>query len=320
MKNKSLFLPYKIVKNKPYYFVCKRADDQSGDIFVPTGTCEINEPQEVCAFREIKEELGVKHFRNLFNLRIEQTFKTDRNHYFEKAFAFEIADKIKLQKEELSWSEFVPFEEAIKSVKFPFHKEAIQACDKILKNKSYNKIFTVVGPGGSGKDSIIIRAIEKDKRLMKIKTYMTREYKSKDDTKLRIHISKRELDDLEKKGDIIEKNLMVGYWYASSYSQMVNVLASGHDGIINVDINGAKYYQDHFSNIVTIFISAKTEDLIRRLKYRQRDTKEYISKRMQVTKDEIAKSHICDYTIVNEEGKLDESVDKLLGIITENRE
>lgn len=319
MKNKSLFLPYKIANGKPNYLVCKRANDESGDIFVPTGTCEKNESQETCAFREIKEELGVKHFRSLFNLGIKQHFKTSRDRYFEKAFAFEVTGKVKLQKEELKWSEFMPFKEAVQSVKFPFHKKAIQACGQILKNKSYNKIFTVVGPGGSGKDSIILKAIKKDKRLMKIKTYMTREYKSKDDAKLRIHVSKQRLSSLEKKGDIIEKNQMVGYWYASSYSQMVKALASGHDGIINVDINGAKYYQEHFSNVVTIFISAKTEDLIRRLKHRQRDTDEYINKRMQVTKDEIAKSHICDYTIVNEEGKLEQSVDKLLNIITENR-
>lgn len=319
MTNKSLFLPYKLVSGKPYYFICKRADDASGGIFVPTGTCEAGETNADCAFRELREELGVKSFANFFKLDLEQNFTTEHGSYFEKAFAFEVRGTIKLQKEELTWYKFVDFEEAISKVKFGFHKKAIQACDKILKQKSYNRIFAVVGPGGSGKDSIIHKTARRDKKLTKIKTYMTREYKSKDDAKLRIYVSEKKLSDLEERGDIIEKNQMVEYWYASSFSQMISALGSGRDGIINVDINGAQYYLEHFSNVVTVFINSNTSDLKRRLKDRQRDTDEYIEKRMQVTKDEIAKSHICDYTIVNEEGKLEESVEKMINIILENR-
>lgn len=319
MTNKALFLPYKIIGGKPYYLICKRTDDKSNNIFIPTGTCEIGENQADCAFRELREEFGVKDFSNFFSLNLNQKFTSSGRSYFEKAFAFEIRDRIKLQKEELAWYEFVPLKKAFSIVRFDFHKKVISACDKILNDKSYNKIFAVIGPGGSGKDTLIHQAVKQDRGLTKIKTYMTRHYKSKDDSKLRIYVSEKKLQGLERKGDIIEKNKMVGFWYASSYMQMIKALSRGKDGIINVDINGAEFYKKNFSNVITIFINADTGDLIRRLKARQRDSDEYIKKRMKVAKEEIAKSKICDYTIVNRENQIKESMGELIRIVKENR-
>ncbi len=317
MTNKALFIPYKITNGKVNYFICQKHSDTIN--LIPTGTCEKDEEQSTCALRELKEELGVKHFRNFFPLKMSQRFKSKFGLFFEKAYAFEIVEPIKIQKKELASYRFLNINEAVKALKYPFHKKAILKCSQILKNKSYNLIFTIVGPGGSGKDSIINGAAKKDSNLLKIKTYMTRNYKSKYDMKLREFVTPKQLKRLEGEGDIIEKNEMVGYWYASSYSKMISVLSKSKDGIINVDINGAQFYKNNFSNIVTIFINADENDLIDRLKNRQRDTDEYIRKRMLITKNEVAKSHICNYTIVNEQGKLEASIEKLLDIVRKER-
>jgi len=316
-RNKALFLPYKISNGKLRYFVCKKVGRRED--LIPTGTCKKGEDQGQCAWRELKEELGIKHFRNFFCIGSSQKFTIDRNKYFEKAFAFEIDGPIKLQQSELSSYRFLSKREAIKLLSFKFHQDAINRCDDIIKNKKYQRIFVVVGPGGSGKDTIIHEVAKADKRIKKIKTYMTRHYKTRNDSKLRIYINEKNLRTLERAGDIIEKNKMVGYWYASSYLQIIKTLGSGYDGIVNVDINGSQFYQKNFSNVVSIFISAKTQDLTRRLVARHRDSSSYIKARMAVTKEEVAKSHCCDYTIVNRQNKLDQSVAQLSRIIEENR-
>ena len=318
MKKKALFLPYRIVKNTPEYFICKTIRHKDKKL-IPTGSCEKGESLEDCSFREIREELGIKGFANFFPLNLEHEFKTKRGTFCETAFAFEVRGKIKIQKTELESFEFMPRNKATEELEYSFHRQTVKLCHNILEKKTYPKIFILVGPAGSGKDTIIEGALEKNSGIKRIKTIMTRPYKSNDDKKSRISVSLDELKKLEGSGDIIEKNKISDYWFASSYKELMVVLSQGINGIVNVDINGTQYFKKNFSNIITIFISVSPEDLEKRIRKRGRDDESYIKERLWIAKKEIAKSNICDYTIINKEGQVRESITKLLRIIKENK-
>ena len=317
-KNKALFLPYRIIKNTPRYFVCETLRNKNKKL-IPTGTCEEKESSAECSLRELREELGIRGFSNFFPLNLEQEFKSERGLFYEKAFAFEVKEEIKIQKTELKSFELMLEKKAIEELSYNFHKQAIKSCHNILTKKTYPKIFILVGPSGSGKDTMIEGALDKNPKIKRIKTIMTRPYKSKDDKKSRISLSLGQLKELEKSGDIIEKNKISNYWFASSYKELMAILSQGSNGIINVDINGAQYFKKNFSNIITIFINVSLKDLKKRIRKRGRDDKDYIKERLRIAKEEIVKSGICDYTITNKDGEIKKSIDRLLQIIEENK-
>jgi len=315
---KALFLPYKIIGKKPMYFICTKLTKEN-ERLVPTGKCNKGELASLCALRELREELGVKGFANFFPLNLKQSFVIHKNHFKETAFAFEIREKVKLQKEELKDFKFLDKKKALNALSYNFHKHSIEKCHNIIEKKKYPKIFILVGPIASGKDTIIEKILQSDSSIKRIKTIMTRPYKSEDDKKSRIHVSPSQLDKLEATGDIIEKNKMFNYWFASSYSELLKVLSTGSNGIINLDINGAQYFKNNFSNTITIFINAPMTDLKKRMVARGRDDKLYIEERLEIAKKEVARASICDYTILNRDGEIKKSVDLVAKIIKDNK-
>lgn len=318
MREKALFLPYKIIGKEPMYFICVKPT-KTNERLVPTGKCNKEEPVPLCALRELREELGIKGFANFFPLNLKQNFATDKGRFKETAFAFEIREKIRLQKEELKDFKFLDKKKALNTLSYSFHKRSVEKCHNIIEKKKYPKIFILVGPIASGKDTIIEKILQLDGSIKRIKTIMTRPYKSEDDKKSRVHVSPSQLDKLEAMGDIIEKNKMFDYWFASSYSELLKVLSTGSNGIINLDINGAQYFKNNFSNIITIFINAPITDLRKRMIARGRDNKPYIEERLEIAKKEVARASVCDYIVLNRDGKIKKSVDLVAKIIKDNK-
>ena len=312
---KSLFVPYKITGAKRSFFIYQRPDQS--DWLIPTGTCETKEKQKFCAWRELTEELGQNHFRNFFSLNLNQSFATNFNKYIEEAYAFELGGGI-TPNEEIMRYKFVSATKANQLLKFSFHKESIIKTDRILEDKIYPKIFVLIGPGGSGKDTLQKLLIKNSAQVKPIKTIMTRPATRPEDKTTRIHFDIKEFEKLKKRGEFIETNKMAGNYYASSYSEVIQIIGEGNSGIINLDINGARKFKQLFSNTITIFIYASIPEIRDRLRKRNTDSEEWIEERVKIAEKELAQSHFCDYVINNRDGRIDESFNELDQIIKRN--
>jgi guanylate kinase len=72
-----------------------------------------------------------------------------------------------------------------------------------------------------------------------------------------------------------------------------------------------------FPEIKSIYITASSLDILeQRIRRRNRGvSEEYLQERLTYTKEWMNHEDIYDYKVVNEEGKLDETIEKVSGII-----
>lgn len=314
MKQKISAIVYKMKGNKPYYFVGKRPNSPIWQYV--TGTAERGERPFETARREIGEELGIKDFRNFFDLKKSFVFRSGREKIREYVFAQEIPwVTIKLEKKEFSQYKFLPLEKARKLVYFDSHKKYLRLVDLARNRQKYPKIFVICGPSGSGKEVVLTGALKRISNIKRIKTLMTRQTLRKEDKAGRKRVTIKEFFNLDRSGKLIEKNFYTGHWYGTPVEDVEEIIKGGDNAILDIDLNGMRAMKRKYSNVVSIFLKASFEDLRKRIESRGGCTEAEIQKRLEIAKKEIAKSKICDYNVWNRQGQLNKAIDQLLKII-----
>ncbi len=308
---------YKIKDKKPLFLVCRRPQTKIWQY--PTAKCEEGESYIDCAFREIEEELGLVRILNFTDLKMSFEFESEHGEFIENVVAIEIDNVQKLQDEEFDEYEFLSADEAKSKLEFTSHKKYIDIVIKLLEEKKENKFIILVAPTACGKSVIIkdLMTTYPDK-FERVKTYMTREFKRPEDPILRVHVSKDEFLKMYDQGKLIERNFHDNNWYGSSYTLIADAYKSGKTILAEVDINGAVELKKHFSNIITIFITAPTHEIEYRLRERGGHDDEEIARRMEIAKKEISRKEECDFVVENLQGKYEQTFDSIKKIILDH--
>jgi guanylate kinase len=99
-------------------------------------------------------------------------------------------------------------------------------------------------------------------------------------------------------------------------NQIEDALASGKDVVMRLDVQGAETIRAKCPEALMVFLSTRNEDeLIARLKTRRTESEESLTLRIKTAREEFERVDSFDYYVVNEEDKLDETVDTILSII-----
>lgn len=189
----------------------------------------------------------------------------------------------------------------------------------ILKQKMknvLNNIFIISGPSGAGEDSII-KGLETFLLIEIVITTTTREMRQGESQKKPYcFISKEEF----LKG--IKENKFFEYakeynnnYYGVTNNEIKRVAKSKKIVIWKIEYKGVISAKKKFKDITAILINAPLEILEKRIKKRHSVTDEYIKSRMIYTKEWLKYKNIYDYEVINEEGKLDKAINKVLKII-----
>lgn len=318
MREKAIFIPYKIQDDKIIYFVGIRPDPPHVMQFP---TCKVGdniaEEKVVEAVkREMMEELGISDYRNFINTGRHFTWEKEGEKIREHIFAFELREdqRIDLEKEEFSAIEELNKDKARNVLTYENHKKILDEVDEIIKAKKYPKIFAVCGPGGGGKETIL-EIIGNRTGLKRARTVTTRERREGENSPGREFVSEETFDALFDSGKLVEKNYFGGKWYGSRRDDIESEIEQGRSVLIELDINGINTYKKIYSNSVSIFLKVDIDDLRRRMAKRGRETSEEIERRIEISRHELENFSICDYVIENEYGKIEETVFKILQII-----
>jgi guanylate kinase len=95
-----------------------------------------------------------------------------------------------------------------------------------------------------------------------------------------------------------------------------DALASGLDVVMRLDVQGSATLRKLAPEAVLIFVTPATEEeLVTRLQQRKSESPESLRIRIATARQEIKHLDLFDYVVVNQQNRLDEAVDDVMGII-----
>lgn len=179
-----------------------------------------------------------------------------------------------------------------------------------------NRIAIVVSaPSGTGKTSIINRAISNDDRYVFVISTTTRA-KRPGETKDGSYyfVSEEKFKDMIVENEFIEWAVVHLHYYGTTKKEVDRIKNLERIPIFDVDVQGAKQLKGKLKNTVFVFIVPPSIDELRnRLKKRGTDSDYQISIRLNNAINELRDYSIYDYVIVNKD--FNEAVEDFKAII-----
>jgi len=179
-----------------------------------------------------------------------------------------------------------------------------------------SNIFIVSGPSGAGKNTVI-DGLREYLPIERVTTTTTRAMRPENSQGNPYYfISREEFVARRDHGEFVEwAEQYNGNLYGVTKEELERVKNSGKIGIWELEWQGAIAAKKLFPGIPAIFINAPLDILEKRIRQRDNVTEEYVQERMAYTKKWLDRMDIYDYVIMNEEGKLKETIAQVAEII-----
>jgi guanylate kinase len=180
-------------------------------------------------------------------------------------------------------------------------------------------VFIISGPSGVGEDSII-NGIAKLFPIERAITTTTRAMRpGESDGNPYYFISEEEFRRRLDSGEFIEHAEQYnGNLYGITKQELSRLEQSEKIGIWKIEYKGVETAKRLFPEIKAILISAPIDILEERIRRRDNPSEEFMRERMAYTREWLKHTGIYDYTVENEQGKLDEAIEKVATIIRQH--
>jgi guanylate kinase len=188
-----------------------------------------------------------------------------------------------------------------------------------MSNKFENLII-ISGPSGAGEDSII-KGLKEVLPLDIVITTTTRDMRENEAQGNPYYfIPNNEFIKLIENDELFEyAQEYNGNFYGVTIKELERVSQSDKIGLWKIEYQGVITAKKKIPNIKAIFINAPLETLETRIRKRENVDEGYVKERMNYTKEWLKYKDIYDYEVINEEGKLDQAIEKVAKIIKEIR-
>jgi guanylate kinase len=183
------------------------------------------------------------------------------------------------------------------------------------------RVFILSGPSGVGKDTITKCLKDIGFPLGYCVTATTRRQRPGEIHGVSYYfLSEDEFAALEAAGGLLEHAVVHGQRYGIPVEGLRAGLRTGHDVLVTPDVQGAATLRAKLPHAITIFLAPPTlEELVPRLAKRGSETPEERAIRLATAEREMQRVDEYDYVVVNERGRVYESVEKIKAIITAER-
>ena len=178
-------------------------------------------------------------------------------------------------------------------------------------------LVIISAPSGNGKDTIINALINIIPDSTRFITTTSRPPRPGNIEGVDYYfISKEEFENKIKNNEFLEYNFYAGNYYGTEKKRLEEML-SNHSVVFSaIEVNGKHNLDKAKVKNLSIFLLPDSLEILKnRIRIRGGVSEELIEERMKTAKHEIDNSLDYDYRIVNENGKLDETIDKLAKII-----
>jgi guanylate kinase len=180
-------------------------------------------------------------------------------------------------------------------------------------------LVIISGPSGVGKDTIIEALQKRDHRPLYhyVVTCTTRCRRPGEIDGVSYNfVSVAEFMALRDAGELLEANEVHDNWYGTPRAGVRAALAGGQHAILKIDVQGARVVKSCVPEALLIFVVPPSLDtLVEHLKARRTETAEQLELRQRNAAIELARKDDYDYVVVNEEGHVDSTAERIEEII-----
>jgi guanylate kinase len=188
--------------------------------------------------------------------------------------------------------------------------------------RAYGRVFVISGPSGVGKDTIKNRLRESQFPLGFCVTATTRPARpGEEHGRDYFFMTEDEFKAKVDQGQFIEHAIVHGkHWYGIPIEGLRAGMRTGNDVLVTPDVKGAATLRALIPQAISIFLApANLDELKRRIEDPKSGRLEDSEQRMRTAAAEMRRMAEFDYVVVNENGKLDESIENVKAIITAER-
>jgi guanylate kinase len=180
-------------------------------------------------------------------------------------------------------------------------------------------LFVVSAPSGVGKTTLCQRLKDVLDDIRFSVSYTTRPPREGEINNVHYtFVDEEEFRSMISEGEFIEWAEVHGNFYGTSKKRVEDIINSGFDVLLDIDVQGAKKIKDYYPQSVLIFVLPPSIEALReRLLGRRTESEDVMSKRLRNAINEIKEFVNYDYVIIN--NVLDEAVKDLLSIIKAER-
>jgi guanylate kinase len=182
-------------------------------------------------------------------------------------------------------------------------------------------LVIISGPSGVGKDTII-EALQKRGHQPAYHYVVTCTTRSRRPSEVegvsyKFH-SVPEFMALREAGELLEANEVHDNWYGTPKEGVRSAIARGQHAILKIDVQGARVVKECVPEALLIFVVPPSLDtLVEHLKARRTETAEQLEVRQRNAAIELARKDDYDFVVVNEEGRVDLTAERIEEIIAQ---
>lgn len=178
-------------------------------------------------------------------------------------------------------------------------------------------LFIISGPSGVGKTVIMDRLRKRMPSLGRIITYTTRELRPGEKNGVHYHfVDESTFRNMVAENDFLEWAQVHANHYGTPKSDTIRRMKKGEHLALIIDVQGALTIKQQMPEAVLIFIEPESIDVLEKhLRSRKGMDEADIARRLTNSRKELEKRALYDYSVINREGHIDETVRNIAKII-----
>lgn len=189
-------------------------------------------------------------------------------------------------------------------------------------NRKQSPLLIVLsGPSGVGKDMLLSLMKQRFPRFHFAITATTRPRRANETDGVNyFFVSHETFLQMVRKDELLEWSEVYGNRYGVPLAQVMLALQRGHDTVLKVDVQGAEKIKAGIPGAILIFVAPpSTEALAARLRGRKTENAAELELRLDTSRKEMAALPLFDYVVVNDEGKIEDTLKAIEAIIEKEK-
>lgn len=186
----------------------------------------------------------------------------------------------------------------------------------MIKEKESGNLIIISGTTCAGKGTVINELLARNDNLCLSVSYTSRPMRPGEVDGVDYYfISRSDFERKIEQGEFLEyAKVQYGEYFGTSKETVKNLLQTGKDVILEIDVQGAEQIKKLFPETILIFVMAPSmEEVKKRIKARGKENNEQIIDRFQTAYREINEIPKYNYVVVND--KVENAVSKVEAIL-----